>query len=347
VPIVVAIDEYGIVRSTRPRMPTFKTDFLDREFPAPKKQPATVKRASLASLRRQAEKQGSAADWRYVGDSIAVFGDATLPKGKWGTKEQAEQAIEAYQRASKISPHDGDTLFRLGVAYRMRFDSGQGPLADFGRAVDYWGRALAVNPNQYIWRRRIQQYGPRLQKPYPFYDWVATAQKEIKERGEKPIALSAPPSGAEIASPSRRFPSPPAAAVPPDPDGKINRDAKSLVRCAASVVPARVRAGGTGRLHLILKPSGGAHWNNEAEPTVVWIEAPEGWRLTKRLLKTGLPRKAESTEQRHLELEFKVPREAKGTHKVEGYALYYVCEESGGQCLYLRQDFSASIELVE
>jgi hypothetical protein len=29
--------------------------------------------------------------------------------------------------------------------------------------------------------------------------------------------------------------------------------------------------------------------------------------------------------------------------KLDGYALYYVCEESGGQCLYLRQDFTVEI----
>jgi hypothetical protein len=38
------------------------------------------------------------------------------------------------------------------------------------KAVQYWTMALDMDSNQYIWRRRIQQYGPRLEKPYSFYD---------------------------------------------------------------------------------------------------------------------------------------------------------------------------------
>ena len=63
--------------------------------------------------------------------------------------------------------------------------------ANFDEAAKFWSEALAANPNQYIWRRRIQQYGPRQDKPYPFYDWIETAQREIRERGEQPIELSA------------------------------------------------------------------------------------------------------------------------------------------------------------
>ena len=62
--------------------------------------------------------------------------------------------------------------------------------ASFQRAIDAWGQALAIDPNHYIWRRRIQQYGPRLIKPYPFYDWVEQAAREIRARGETPVELA-------------------------------------------------------------------------------------------------------------------------------------------------------------
>ena len=43
----------------------------------------------------------------------------------------------------------------------------------------------------------MQQYGPRLDKPYPFYDWVETAREEIRARGETPSPLRVEPAGAE------------------------------------------------------------------------------------------------------------------------------------------------------
>ena len=58
---------------------------------------------------------------------------------------------------------------------------------DAQAGVVRWTEALTANPNQYIWRRRIQQYGPRLDKPYNFYFWVAEARKEIRDRGEEPF----------------------------------------------------------------------------------------------------------------------------------------------------------------
>ena len=50
---------------------------------------------------------------------------------------------------------------------------------------------------------RIQQYGPRLDKPYPFYDWVPTAIEEITARGETPVDLSVELVASEFAEPSQ------------------------------------------------------------------------------------------------------------------------------------------------
>ena len=52
----------------------------------------------------------------------------------------------------------------------MRHDSGFRRIGDFANAVNAWSQARNADPNQCIWRRRLQQYGPRLAKPYPFYD---------------------------------------------------------------------------------------------------------------------------------------------------------------------------------
>jgi len=52
----------------------------------------------------------------------------------------------------------------------MRYDSLRRREGDLQKALTSRQDAQDSNPNHYIWRRRIQQYGPRLDKPYPFYE---------------------------------------------------------------------------------------------------------------------------------------------------------------------------------
>ncbi len=195
VPIVVAIDEHGIVRAVRPRLETFEADFLDKTF-ADDARPGAPRSAGPpdpASLRRKAEANPDAAAWRAVGDALTI----------WGGAERCDQAIDAYSRALALDASDKNALFRLGVAHRMRHESAGRRPGDFQAAIDAWGRALALDPNQYIWRRRIEQYGPRLAKPYAFYDWVVPAKAEISRRGETPVPLTVEPYGSELAGPVR------------------------------------------------------------------------------------------------------------------------------------------------
>jgi hypothetical protein len=343
VPIVVAIDEHGIVRSTRPRVETFEEEFLDKQFEddAPGEAPLALRNPippSFRSLRRRAELHDAARDWRALGDALAV----------WGGTEQIDAAIAAYKRAAELEPEHGDTLFRLGVCYRMRYESRRQHAGDFQAAVDFWGQALEVNPNQYIWRRRIQQYGPRLDKPYAFYDWVSQAVAEITERGEKPLPLAVEPSGAEIAQPSRRFLASAEPLRSPDPEGRIRRDEQGLIQIEPTVVPSRVRPGETARVHLTLRPNDAlqAHWNNEVEPLRVWIEAPTGWQLARQLLTAPQPKQAETSEVRRVEFELQVPAMAEGNARLKGYALYYVCEDVDGVCLFLRQDVEIPVTIA-
>ena len=183
VPIEVAIDEQGIVRSLRPKAETFEDEFLNKTFEAggaePSAKPGKATQPDLAALRRRTEQARSSDAWRELGDALVL----------WAEPGKINDAIDAYTQAIKIKPDDGDAHFRLGVCYRMRYDSPQRKPADFQTAADCWTRARQIEPNQYIWRRRIEQYGPRATKPYPFYDWVETAAQEIKGRGELPVEL--------------------------------------------------------------------------------------------------------------------------------------------------------------
>jgi tetratricopeptide (TPR) repeat protein len=340
VPILVAIDEYGIVRSTRPALATFQADFLDRTYADDAKEgrgnritPPLKEGASSPDwdlLQRRARQEGNAAGWRALGDALAL----------WGGDGVLEEALDAYGHATKLDAKDGLALFRLGVCYRRRSETAQRRPGDFQAAIDSWGRALDLDPNQYIWRRRIQQYGPRLDKPYAFYDWVHEAEKAIRARGEKPLPLAVRPGGAEVAQPLKALPAPPTEARAPDPDGKVHRDTDRRIRAEVTVAPARVRPGQAVRVHVVLRldPKKQAHWNNEAEPLRLWVDPPAGWQVSERLLQAPAVRAAVSGEDRALEFEIKAPEEARDKVRLSAYALYHICDDKGGQCRFLRLD---------
>jgi hypothetical protein len=247
-----------------------------------------------------------------------------------------------------MNPTDAASQFRLGVAYRMRYDLPRREPGDFQAALDEWSAALALDPNQYIWRRRIEQYGPRLEKPYPFYNWVNEARAAIRARGEMPVALAAEPTGAEIAAPLRALePAPPAAE--PDPGGRIVRDPGELIRIETAVAPHRVKAGSPVCFHLVFRPleSRQAHWNNESTPLRIWLRLPSGWEAERQMLELPQPPTATSEEVREASTELRVPADtAPGSFDLAGYALYNVCEGAAGACLFRRQDLHIRLEVM-
>ncbi|MHC4566949.1 MAG: hypothetical protein ACYTE3_14480 [Planctomycetota bacterium] len=338
VPIEVAIDEHGIVRGTRVEAETIEQDFIDRTFPPPRakaSKPVKAKRPDVAALRRRAEKDCSSEAWCELGDALVL----------WEGVAKVNDAIEAYAQSTRLKLDDGDAQFRLGVCYRMRYESEERMPVDFQAAVDHWTRARAINPNQYIWRRRIEQYGPRSAKPYPFYDWVETATREIEARGEKPVELETPPTGSEVAQPDKSFDGAASDIASPDPGGLVFRDTQKMILTEVTVVPPHAKAGETVRVHVTLRPNAarGAHWNNEAEPLKLWVDPPEGFDAQPRLLVAPQGDKPETSEPRRLEFELRAPSGKSGTFKVNAYALYYVCEDAGGTCMFLRQDIPVTV----
>ena len=341
VPIEVAIDEHGIVRSLRPNLKTFEEEFLDKAFvpdgvePEPSRKRRKATRPDLVALRRRAEKSHSSEAWRGLGDALVL----------WGGLARINDAINAYTQALYVKPGDGDAHFRLGVCYRIRYESQQRMPTDFQTAVNHWTQSRALEPNQYIWRRRIEQYGPRLTKPYPFYDWVETASRDIRARGDRPVELRVLLTGSEIASPGRSFDTVERNAKPPDPQDRILRDTQSLILTEVTVVPPHVKPGGTVRVHVTLRPNSErkAHWNNEAEPLKLWIDLPPGWKAQPQLLIAPQGNQPETSEPRHLEFEVRAAADASGISKLAAYALYYVCEDVGGTCRFLRQNIPIAV----
>jgi len=343
VPIEVALDEYGIVRSLRPNLEMLEREFLDRTFAcnatSPPEGPREAARPDWAALRRLAEQGGSYQAWRDLGDALVL----------WAGPGGMDEAIHAYTEALHAKPDDGIAHFRLGVCYRMRSESEHPTLGDFQTAVDHWMTARVLQPNQYIWRRRLEQYGPRLTKPYPFYDWVPTASREIADRGGQPIELKVQPTGSEMAGPVRECEAGPDARKPPDPKGRIARDTQGLVLAEVTVVPSRVKPGEAVCIYLTLRPNDArkACWSEEGKPLRVWVDLPPGWRAQPQLMILPLAGRPGTLEPRHLEFEVYPGPDARGTTTLLAYALYYVCEDMGGVCSFMQQDIPITVKVDE
>ena len=334
VPITLLIDEFGVIRSVRPQV-----EDLDHFLASAYQETTLQTQAEMPDFEQleKATQQGTVRSWREYADAVSLWGNSTEISG----------AIEAYIKALEKEPEHGPTHFHLGVAYRKRYDSDHRQPVDFQKAVEHWGKALDIDPNQYIWRRRIQQYGPRLDKPYSFYDWVREARREIMARGEMPAQLLVEPGGAEFAYPSESFESTKTAQVEPDPRGRIFRDEKDFIQVETTLVPSALAAGESARVHLVFRPNPEvkAHWNNEADGLVLWVDPAEGWEVDHSYWTVANPPEVLSQEVRVIEFELRSPEKPEGSMTLPVYALYYVCEDIDGTCLYRRQDIPLQVQV--
>ena len=309
VPITVLIDEHGIVRKVAAR-PDDLDDFLIARF-----EPAPASGATRVALDPD--------------------GLASLP---FRETTALDTAIKSMQN---VAAEDGRQHFRRGVALRMRSESQARQPGDFAAAIRAWEEALQQNPNQYIWRRRIQQYGPRLDKPYPFYDWVAQAQEEISKRGEEPVALEVSLSVAEIAQPADRDKGAAAASRHPDPTGQVQRD-DHQVRVESAVVRSTDRRSPTARVHLELQiratnsdAAAATHWNDDGGPIAFAAD-------TGQSLRVGPIAITSAADSNGRAMEFEVAAQQKGAlpQHLKGAVFYHLCIGEEQQCVYLRQDLT-------
>ncbi|HED66063.1 MAG TPA: hypothetical protein ENJ09_10980 [Planctomycetes bacterium] len=333
VPTFVAVDERGIVRSLKPSRETFAEEFLEVDF------------AALDAERDEESEGGPSMEEAGSRDSACTFKDLHGEPDVYSKLVQGrdlDEAVEELVAASAKDPEDPRLAFRAGVALRLRTDSPLHRPSDFQGAIDHWTRALSLRPNQYIWRRRIQQYGPRMDKPYPFYTWVENAVRDLRARGEEPVELHAALTPAELAEPHRFEPDAgDGPVVAPDPEGRIRRDDQALVSIETAVAFDTSRKQPVASVHLTLRPNASldAHWNHESGPPVkVWVGTP-----VPKLLEVP-PRSDAPTSSEPLMLTFEVEVPGdRAEFRFPAYALYYVCEGREGTCLYRRQDFTVGI----
>ncbi len=238
VPIHLLVDGNGVIRYRNPSDSDFKA-FMSADYSGGKE-----------ALRPKGIGYAE-------GDRLAMKGDL-------------EGALKVYNR---LKDEGGRLHFRKGVVWRMKFDAGGNP-KDFERAVSEWRKAREVNGGQYIWRRRIQQYGPQSDKPYPFYDWVAKAEKEVKARGEVPVKLKVRLTASELASPRGKQG---VILIEKEPDSKneLTVDANDF-EILPVILPSTDGKKGVYRVHLMMRPKGKFSWNNEGGVMDVWLGDVKG-----------------------------------------------------------------------
>lgn len=339
VPLVWAIDASGVLRSKRPKPDWVLEDFLKEAWPEPEAPARPVATTALEE----------AYDAGRFGDCIR------------GARAQLKDAkLETATRAR--------LLFLLGCAHRARHDSAAARSEDFQDAIDAWTQASRLAPRNYIYRRRIQQYGPRLGKPYPFYDWVERAQRDLRARGIAPHPLRARIEGSEIAQPLRRgAPDSPAlaavaaAGATREDDASVPLDDGDLIRADVVCAPAPVAAGGTCRVYVRVHPSDakGVSFDDEAGAPRAYLELPKGFEMRSALLPNMLVPKAlrpkssakeaaaRARMPRSLECEVRIESSiAPGPYEVRGFVVANVCEDaSGGTCRAVRRSFRAELRV--
>jgi len=192
-----------------------------------------------------------------------------------------------------------------------------------------------VNGAQYIWRRRIQQYGPQSDKPYPFYDWVAEAEKAVRDRGEDPVELKVRLTASELASPRGKLE---VSLLDEEPDakGEITLDVDDF-EILPVVLPATDGKKGVYRVHLVMRPKGRFSWNNEGGAMEVWLG--EGKGHVKGFSVSGNVNVATSSEVRDGEFEWVV----KGNKSIGGYVVFHVCAKDSGVCTIMRKGFQVNL----
>jgi hypothetical protein len=364
VPMVMGVDANGVLRAqlSARRAEASLDEFLGMLWPAQVLEPADpYPSLDLASSRADTYPRDPNSAAQY-GLAKVLF--HRVNHGAGPTRAVFEDALSKVGGYAAMEGSPAEARFRLGVLYRLRYDTPHRESADFQASLDAWMGALLENPNQYVWRRRIQQWGPRLDKPYPFYDWVEQAMLEVRARGQQPVVLEVPLTGSEVAGRSNEIPLREREDTHPDPEAKLTRDSGKLVgldHAAAlhtGIASKRVREpAGTARVHLVLRlnRASDVRWGNEAGPTQVWVEVPEGWNVRRNLWTLPVPDgEVSSTEVRGLDFEVRPPGitgppddDAKGPPPpapvVRGTAFYYVCEGQSGVCRYVAQDFEVPI----
>ena len=338
VPMVVGVDEHGFVRLIDPDPDRLEKNFIRRTFKYNPKErrPAVEDLTDPRYTKRMAREARTAAGWRRHGDAL-VLG---------GLGPQIDEAITTYPSAIELDADDGLAFFRLGVAHRIRYDRPERQPGDFQAAIDAWKQAVRKSRKNAVFRSRLAQYGLRFDRSVAMYRWILTARKKITERGESPEKLAVEPIAVELAKPRKNFKSVKSAGTDGDAGSGATPDDQPLVAFESVVVPSvSAKKKRYAQVLLVFRPSGlGAQWDNRGDPLRVWLDPPDGVKLSRRFAAFKNPESAGSSEERTLNFEVKLPKSSKRWPvTIKGHALYRVSSGGDAAARLLRRDFQVKV----
>ncbi|MFH1416737.1 MAG: TlpA disulfide reductase family protein [Planctomycetota bacterium] len=341
VPTLVAIDEHGLVRNTQPDADSIVAEFITKTYDAPKVAPfiGPDKLPDPRATRRYAGEARRAEEWREHGNALILAGKPA----------QIDEAIDkAYPQVIGREPGDADSLFRLGVAHMIRHESPQRRPDDFQSAIDAWRKAHGLRSRNEVFHRRIQQYGPCVDKPFAFYGWVATARKAIVDRGDESVALQSWPCEIERAKPAKKFKYDKKQRGPSlDEHEKANEDRDGLVGLSYVAVP------GTEQEHkrivqelMVLRPDAarGIEWAESADPPRLWLEKPKTGRVSKLFVECAKAPGDSSENDRVLTFAVRLPSKKGKSLTVRGTLVYSVRQGGEGAPQTLSRDVKIKID---
>lgn len=339
VPLLVAIDEHGVIRAVDPDLEKLAEDFISKEF-TPLKVMPPIDLKELPDPRTTRRIAGEARrnnEWRRHAEALVLA----------GKPQQIKEAIATFQLAIDADDGDEAAWFGQGVAYRIRYDRPERDAGDFQAALDAWRKAAQLDPANAIYLARLQQYGPCIDKPFSFYDWIETAREDITHREETPVVLICEPVGAEVSPPEAKFrfnkrkgPDSPAL-------GKAAVDRRPIVEVtSACAAETKKRKGSIVQIYVTcrLAPGSEATWSNEGEPMQLWLETPKTGRLGVRYLAYQQPKEPRTVEERVLSFPLRLAS-AKSSLTLEGTLLYFVHDGPNAPAQPMKQDVRIKVKV--
>lgn len=265
----VCVDEYGIVRHIARSPDGLMEGFVNKKFAYDRVQvrPPLKELPNFKHTKRIASEARESFEYIEHGDAC-LFDPAPVLMA---------EAIDAYELALTKTPTDGMAAFRLGCAYRMRFDSATREAGDLRKSFDAWSVAARLDPKNEVTTRRLLQYAAPSDKPANSCGWIVEAMRAVEG-----ATLESMPWPIEIAAPSDSFKACAQTAVAP-PKGVDSVSMKvdsGIIRAANPKVPGLVN------VVIALFPGGAV---DDGQPVRIWVTPPEGVQVSDRVLEVRAP----------------------------------------------------------